>query len=306
MIDFGVLSSVCVPVALATCAMLTTSVGCNSENDVLKSQVVRSISALRKDREDEEFLSSDLGYALRPWIIQLSANKTPCSYLRAKSWEELEAVAYRSLNNCAVDRMVRLIHGQPCSSTLDGLTVMQFSNKLSLFLPYILSPLVVAIRGPKRRATAISFVIRASALSSTVIGAPIPAENGQVPRSMEEANPKTSISVEGLEAPATPGEANAAIVIQVAYKRALRRRTTPSPKDGKVKLWYDQCVDAQTRLQGPKTYSKYFLGPLVHVLIWADSLVRLLKRRKMRLKKKFKNTDHIRIEDLEEHLTTCK
>ena len=115
-----------------------------------------------------------------------------------------------------------------------------------------------------------------------------------------------TISVEDLEAPATPEEVKAATIIQVAYRRALKRRAGPPPKDERVKLWYDRCVNAQIHLQGPKAYSKYFLGPLVHVLIWADAMVRLLKNRRDRVKKKFRPVEHTQIEDLMERLTVCK
>ena len=118
--------------------------------------------------------------------------------------------------------------------------------------------------------------------------------------------PAATISVEYLEAPATPEEVKAATVIQVAYRRVLRRRAGPPPKVERVKWWYDQCANAQIHLQGPKAYSKYFLGPLVHVLIWADAMVCLLKNRRDRVKKKFRPAEHTQIEDLMERLAVCK
>jgi hypothetical protein len=198
-------------------------------------------------------------------------------------------------------RTVRLTQGPDVPHLSDGAKTLQFTSKLSLFLPYMQSPLVVDIKKSKLRATAKAFVP-----SATVTRAPSPALNEQALMSREVPQPVATISVEDLEAPDIPEEIKAAIVIQVAYKRTLRRRAAPSPQDGKVKMWYDQCVCARMRLQGPKKYSKYFLGPLVHVLIWADSLVCLLKSRKEEVKKKFKNADHIQIEDLTERLTTCK
>jgi hypothetical protein len=274
---------------------------------VFQSQVGKLISALRKDREDKQFRSLYLGFVLGPWFVQFPANETLYSYLKAQDWQELAAAAYESLNYCAVDKMVRLIQGQPSSSTSDGLTVVQFSSKRNLLSQYIQSPLVFDIRKSKLRPTAKPFVPRSSVESATPVRAPSPAPNEQVFKNTGRVEPVATISLEDIRAPATPEEIKAAITIQVAYRRALRRREDLPSKDGRVKLWYDQCIDAQTHLQGPKTYSKYFLGPLVHVLIWADALVRLLKNRRERVKKKLhKNVDHIQLEDLMERMTMSK
>ena len=202
-------------------------------------------------------------------------------------------------------RTVRLSQAQDAPDSSDGLTVLSFTSESSLFLRYKSSPLVIDVRRSMLRATATTFVPQASALSAAVTRAPSPAPNEQVLMNRGTAEPAATISVEDLQAQATPEEIKAAIVVQVAYRRALRRRAGPPPKDGRVKLWYDQCVNAQMHLQGPKRYSKYFLGPLVHVLIWAEAMVRLLKNRNDRVKKKFRRTDHTRIEDLMERLTVC-
>ncbi len=200
-------------------------------------------------------------------------------------------------------RTVRSTQEENAPDASDGLTVLTFTSELSLFRHYKSSPLVVIdIRGSKLRPIAKTFV--PLALSTTVTRAPSPALNEQALR--ETVEPTATISVEDLEAPATPEEVKAATVIQVAYRRALRRRAGPPPKDGRVKWWHDQCVNARTHLQGPKAYSKYFLGPLVHVLIWADAMVRLLKNRKDRVKKKFRPVEHTQIEDLMQRLAVCK
>ena len=182
---------------------------------------------------------------------------------------------------------------------------MQFSSELSLFSPYLQSPLVFDIRKSRLRATAKIFVPQALALSSTVTHAP----KEQAPMSKDAVEPAATISVKDLEAPATPQETHAAIVIQVAYRRALQRRAGLSPKDERVKLWYSQCVDAQVHLRGSRTYLQHFLGPLVHVLIWADAMVRLLKNRRDRARKKFRpanHAHHTQIEELMERLAVCK
>jgi len=236
---------------------------------------------------------------------------TPYSYVKAQNWHELAISAYESLSDCAVDQMVRtvqLAQGQHPPDPSDGLTVLPFTGELSLFAPYILSPLVNDIRKSKLRVTAKTLGPKPLALYSTIARAPSPPLNGQGIKYRGMAEPTAPISVEDLEAPATPEEIKAATVIQMAYRRALRRRGTPPPKDRRVKLWYDQCVDAQIYLQGPKIYLKYFLGPLVHALIWADTMVRLLKNKKDRIKKKFRpaQTKHTHIEDLMARMAVCK
>jgi hypothetical protein len=265
------------------------------------------ISALRKDREDRQFWPSNLGFVPRPRIVQFCTNKTFRSYLKAQDWPELASAAYESLSDCAVDKMVRTVRstqGQDAPDPSHGLTVLTFTSESSLFLQYKSSPLVIDVRRSKLRATAKTFVPQA--LSTTVTRAPSPALNEQALMNRGTVEPAATITVEELQAPATPEEINAAIVIQVAYRRALRRRAGPPPKDGRVKWWYDQCVEAQMHLRGPKSYSKYFLGPLVHALIWADAMVRLLRNRKDRAKKKFRPADHRQIEDLMERLAVCE
>jgi len=236
---------------------------------------------------------------------------TPCSYLKAQNWHELAISACESFSDCAVDQMVRtvqLTQGHHPHDPSEGLTDLPFTSELSLFAPYILSPLVNDIRKSKLRATAKTFVKKPLARSATVTRTPSPALNEQGLKNRGMAEPAVPISVEDLEAPATPGEIKAVTVIQMAYRRALRRREAPPPKDRRVKLWYDQCVGAQIYLQGPKSYSKYFLGPLVHALIWADTMVRLLKNRKDRIKKKFRpaQIEHTQIEELMARLAVCK
>ena len=201
---------------------------------------------------------------------------------------------------------------------------MHFSSELSLFSPYIQSPLAFDTRKSRLRATAKIFVPQALALSSTVTHAP----KEQAPMSKDTVEPAATISVKDLEAPATPQETHAAIVIQVAYRRALQRRETHAaiviqvayrralqrraalpPKDERVKLWYSQCVDSQVHLRGSRTYLQHFLGPLVHVLIWADAMVRLLKNRRDRARKKFRPANlahHTQIEEFMERLAVCK
>ena len=198
---------------------------------------------------------------------------------------------------------VRSTQDQNTSDPSDGLTILTFTSEPSLFSQYKSSPLVlIDVRGSKLRPMAKAFVPQA--LSTTVTRAPSPTLNEQALRGTVE--PTATISVEDLEAPAMPEEVKAATVIQVAYRRALRRRGGPPPEDGRVKWWYDQCVNAQMHLRGPKAYSKYFLGPLVHILIWADAIVRLLKNRKDRVKKKFRPIEHQQIEDLMERLAVCE
>ena len=201
-------------------------------------------------------------------------------------------------------RTVRSTQGQDSPDPSDGLTVLTFTSERSPFSQYMSSPLVIDVRRSKLRATAKIFT--PLALSTAVTRAPSPALNEQALMNRGTVEPTATISVEDLQAPATPGEIRAAIVIQVAYRRVLGRRAGPPPKDGRVKWWYDQCVNAQAHLQGPKTYSKYFLGPLIHALIWADAMVRLLKNRKERAKKKFKPADHRQLEDLMERLDVCR
>jgi hypothetical protein len=188
-------------------------------------------------------------------------------------------------------RTVRSTQGQNAPDPSHGLTVLTFTSEFSLFLQYETSPLVIGIRRSKPQA-----------LSTTVAR---PALNEQALMNKGTIELAATISVEELQAPATP-EINAAIVIQVAYRRALRRRAGPPPKDGRVKWWYDQCVDAHMHLQGSKAYSKYFLGPLVHALVWADAMVGLLRNRKDRAKKKFRSADYRQIEDLMERLAVCQ
>jgi len=302
---------------------LTIAVGCNSRNNVFQLQIGRSISALRKDREDRQFWSSNLGFVPRPRIVRFSANKTSCRYIKAQNWPELASAAYESLSDCPVDKMVRTVRstqGRDAPDPSHGLMVLTFTSESTLFSQYQSSPLVIDVRRSMLRPTAKTFVPQA--LSTTVTRAPSPASNEQALMNRGTVEPAATISAEGLQATATSEEINAAIVIQVAYRqvlrrraaiviqlayrRALRRRASPLPKDGRVKWWYDQCVDAQIHLQGPKSYSKYFLGPLVHALIWADALVRLLRNRKDRAKKKFRPADHRQIEDLMERLAVCQ
>jgi len=203
--------------------------------------------------------------------------------------------------------MVRTVQSTQVQDAPDpshGPTILTFTSEPSLFLQYKSSLLVIDVRRSKLRAIAKTFVPQA--LSSTVTRAPSPAIHEEALMNRGIVEPAATITVEDLQAPAKPKEVNAAIVIQVAYRRALRRRAGPPPEDGRVKWWYDQCVDAHIHLQGPKSYSKYFLGPLVHALIWTDAMVRLLRNRKDRAKKKFKPADHRQIEDLMERLAVCQ
>ena len=201
-------------------------------------------------------------------------------------------------------RTVRLPQGQDPPYPSDGITPLPFINESSLFLRYRSSSLAINIKESWLRPTAKPFI--PLALSATVTRAPSPALNEQAPMSRGTVEPAATISVKDLEAPVTPEEIEAATVIQVAYRRALKRRAAPPPKDGRVQLWYSRCIDAQMRLRGSKTYLQHFLGPLVHVLIWADAMVRLLRSRKDRVKKKFRPADHTQIEDLMERLTVCR
>lgn len=207
-------------------------------------------------------------------------------------------------------RTVRLPQGEDLPHSPDGLTILPFTNEASLFLRHRSSPLAIEIRQSRLRATPRTFVPHVLALSATVTRAPSPALNEQVPMSRGTLEPTATISVKDLEAPVTPEENKAAISIQVAYRGALKRRAlkrqAAPPKGGRVKLWYGRCVDARKHLQGPGTYLLYFLGPLVHVLIWADDMVRLLRDRKDRVKKEFRPADHTQIEELMDRLAVCE
>jgi len=53
--------------------------------------------------------------------------------------------------NCSMTvKMVRLTQRQPSFSSSGGIRVMQFSGELDLFLPYILSPLVLDVKSQSR------------------------------------------------------------------------------------------------------------------------------------------------------------
>jgi len=122
---------------------------------------------------------------------------TPCRYLKAQNWHELEISAYEYLSDCAVDqivRTVRLAQGQNPPDPSDGLTVLPFTGELSLFAPYILSPLVNDIRKSKLRATAKTFVPKPLARSATVTRAPSPALNEQGLKKREMAELAVPIS----------------------------------------------------------------------------------------------------------------
>lgn len=118
--------------------------------------------------------------------------------------------------------------------------------------------------------------------------------------------PLGTVSVEDLETPATAEEILAVLAIQTAYRTWRRRREANGKADGRVTKWYNQCIDAKPELGGPTSYNRYFLGPLVHVLIWVERAIQILKREKEAVQKEFKGIQPRRFEDLGDRLATCK
>lgn len=115
------------------------------------------------------------------------------------------------------------------------------------------------------------------------------------------------LSVEDMRAPVPAEEIRAAEVIQSAYRKARRRRrTAPKKTDEVFKKWYRQCAEVRNKLSGSRTYQIYLLGPLPHILVWADAAVRCLKSRRDGVRAKFKGACHTEIEDLSDHLNVCR
>ena len=113
------------------------------------------------------------------------------------------------------------------------------------------------------------------------------------------------LSVEDMKAPIPKEEIQAAKVIQAAYRKA-RRRTAFKKTDGVFKKWYDQCVEVCKTLPVLRPYQIYLLGPVPHVLVWADAAVESLKSRRDRVRAKFKEACHTEIEELSDHLNACR
>ena len=127
-------------------------------------------------------------------------------------------------------RTVQFTQRHDAPDPSDDLTVLQFTDEISLFRPYTLSPLVIDLRKSKLCATAKTFL---PVLSTTVTRATGPTFNDKALINRWTVETAATLSVEELEAPATPEEVKAAIVIQVAYKRALKWRAALLPEDGR-------------------------------------------------------------------------
>lgn len=123
--------------------------------------------------------------------------------------------------------------------------------------------------------------------------------------SKDRAITTSLLSVEDMQAPIPEEEIQAARAIQCAFRKACRRNAIKKT-DEAFTTRYRECVEVRNILSGPRTYQIYFLGPLPHVLVWADAVVRCLKSRGDIVRAKFKTVCHTEIEELNDHLNVCR
>jgi len=253
-------------------------IGCNSGSTVLKTQIGKSVTTLSRDYEGRNF----------PPLL--------AKYLKAEDWNALEAAAYGSFDDCPIDKMVRLVLDDDPQAT-PSKSKLRFPNEAAFFRHFAASPLLTGTEISKLAANSEPFVLdhaqppSAPEQSRSVIGIGKPT-----------AEPLSTVSIEDLETPATTEEVLAVVAIEMAYKTLRWRRETNGKADERITRWHDQCLEVRSVLNAPRSYIKYFLGPLVHVLIWVESATQVLKRQKDAVKKDFTKAKHIFLEDLVDRL----
>lgn len=227
------------------------------------------------------------------------------SYVQAKHWEHLATATFESFDGSAVDQVVRLVQtSKPYSHQIEkGLASMSFRNEADLCATFTSSPLLIT-RKSTLRAAAQPFI--PESIHETKLRSHTSEVMPIVGPDSKDAGITTSLlSVEDMKAPIPKEEIRAARIIQVAYRKA-RRRTAPKKTDEVFKKWYDQCAEVRNKLSMPHFYRRYLLGPLPHVLVWADAVVRCLKSRRDSVRAKFKEVEHAEIEELSDHLNACR
>jgi len=226
------------------------------------------------------------------------------SYVQAQQWEHLATAVYESFDGSAVDQMVRLVRtSKPYSHQIHkGPASLQFRNEAELCATFTSSPLLI-IKKSTLRPAAQPFI--PASVRRTEPRSHTSEVTSIIDLDSKGAGTTTSLlSVEDMKAPIPREEIRAALVIQAAYRKACRR-TALKETDEVFKKWYGQCAEVRNMLSGPRFYQMYLLGPLPHVLVWADAAVRCLKSRRDSVRAKFKDTRHTEIEELSDHLNAC-
>jgi hypothetical protein len=199
--------------------------------------------------------------------------------------------------------MVRLVlvSDPQATPSKSKLVDLHFSSESAFYDHFAASPLFTGIEKSKLAVRSMPFVLdhtqppSAPKQGQSVIGTP----------TAETLAPGT-VSIEDLETPATMEEVLAVLAIEKAYILWRRRCETNRNADERIARWHDQCLKVIPVLGGPRSYIKYVLGPLVHVLIWVECAIQNLKREKEAVQKEFEKAKHTLLEDLEGRLATCR
>lgn len=226
------------------------------------------------------------------------------SYVQAQQWDHLVTAAYESFDGSAVDQIVRLVQtSRPYSHRIEkGLASLPFRNEADLCATFTSSPLLITSQS-NLRVTAQPFI--PESIHGVESRPQTPDLTSGVGLGAKHAGTTSLLSVEDMKAPIPKEEIEAAKVIQTAYRKA-RRRTAFKKTDGVFKKWYDQCVEVCNTLPVLRPYQIYLLGPVPHVLVWADAVIKSLKSRRDHVRAKFKEACHTEIEELSDHLNACR
>lgn len=222
-------------------------------------------------------------------------------YLKAEDWSGLAEAAYASFDDCPFDKVVRLVldAGPQVTPSKGKLVDLRFSSESAFYHHFAASPILTGTAKSRLAGIAKPCVLDRSQPP------PAPVQGQYIIRT-PTARPSATVSVKDLEAPATAEEDLAALAIQLAYKMWCQRREANKKADERIAKWHNQCLKVRPLLGGPKSYTKYFLGPLVHVLIWVESAIHILEREREAVQKEFKKPNHKLLEGLEDRFVTCR
>jgi hypothetical protein len=279
-------------------------VGCNSGDYKVRDQIGHSITALGCNRDTRELPSFYCQFVV---LFFTTSHLIYCyifRYIQAQHWEHLATAAYESFDGSAVDQMICLVQkSKPYSHQIEkGLVALPYKNEADLFSAFTSSSLLVG--------KSTSRAIAPTLIPESASEAESQSHTSEVASSVGLGSKDTAIttsllSVEDMRAPIPEEEIRAALVIQSAYRKA-RRRVAVKETDEVFKKWYNQCAEMRNTLLDSRTYQMYLLGPLPHVLVWADAAVRCLKSRRDSVRAKFKGAFHTEIEELSDHLNMCR
>jgi len=219
-------------------------------------------------------------------------------YVTARNWEQLaRAVRVTSLDSPLDELCQTVLVDEPKTlNPIPGVNFIYFSSREDLYqqLGFHLSPIpLISTLNPAAK----EFI--PAGFSGSVVPVPDPGNGAEVDD--QDAEPVLDLKGEAIAVAPSEEEARAVTWCARHYRKMMKYRQSP-----KGNYFFDRCLAELQKAGSGRSfsqgYSKYFLGPLPHLLAWVERAAKRAVETKRRQSNRLSQVSHEAYDEMMERI----